>query len=90
MPGCNQNEYQSARQAQIFAGNRAVQQCLRNDYNMSREMNSDYMIDSFPVGMAYVPWQKWQNIYEPEQALMAGTLFRDLDLRFYGVRGCKR
>ena len=26
-------------------------------------------LDSLPLAMAYVPWQKWQNIYKPENAL---------------------
>ena len=26
-------------------------------------------LDSMPLAMAYVPWQKWQNIYKPENAL---------------------
>ena len=28
-------------------------------------------LDSMPLAMAYVPWQKWQNIYKPENALSA-------------------
>ena len=30
-------------------------------------------LDSLSLAMAYVPWQKWQNIYKPENALCAGT-----------------
>lgn len=36
--------------------------------------------------MAYVPWQKWGNLYAPDCALKQGTLFKDLDLDFCGVR----
>lgn len=38
--------------------------------------------DDFVVGMAYVPWQKWRNIYEPCKALARGTLFPVLDKPF--------
>ena len=41
-------------------------------------------LDSMPLAMTYVPWQKWQNIYKPENALYAGTIFQDLDLPFTG------
>lgn len=42
----------------------------------------------FPVAMAYVPWQQWQTTYAPEQGLMQGTIFPDLDLQFnYGRCG---
>ena len=37
-------------------------------------------LDSMPLAMTYVPWQKWQNIYKPENALCAGTIFQELDL----------
>ena len=43
-------------------------------------------LDSMPLAMTYVPWQKWQNIYKPEIALYAGTIFQELDLPFTGRR----
>lgn len=49
--------------------------------------NGDF--DRFPLAMCYVPWQCFRNLYENEfEALAAGTLFKELDLRWYG-RGCK-
>ena len=39
-------------------------------------------IDSFPVAMAYVPWQRWQPVYPVEQAIGRGTIFPDLDKPF--------
>ena len=49
-------------------------------------MNCPNSVQLQVVGMAYVPWQKWQNIYKPENALCAGTIFQDLDLPFTGRR----
>ena len=46
--------------------------------------------DEFPIGMAYVPWQKWQNIYEPCRAFATGTIFAELDKPFLGMRGVKK
>lgn len=40
----------------------------------------------FALGMAFVPWQPWRNLYSTEQALWKGTLFQDLDLDFMGRR----
>ncbi len=34
------------------------------------------------VAMAYVPWQKLQDVYEPEAALTFGTLFPELNKPF--------
>lgn len=44
----------------------------------------------FPLAMAYVPWQTWQAIYEPDQALCQGTIFMELDKPFLGCRGGRR
>jgi hypothetical protein len=45
--------------------------------------------ERFPIGMCYVPWQCFKDLYENEfVALANGTLFKELDLDWYG-RGCK-
>ena len=41
-------------------------------------------IDDFPIAMAYVPWQKWNEIYSAEDALEHGTVFPELYLPFKG------
>lgn len=41
-------------------------------------------LSSKPIGMSYVPWQQWENIYDPQKALMNGTIFADLNLPFTG------
>ena len=48
-----------------------------------------YSIDA-PLAMAYVPWQKWQDIYEPCKGLEHGTIFRELDKPFLGKGGMRR
>lgn len=35
-------------------------------------------------GMAYVPWQVFSQTYDPRKALMAGTIFPELDKPFSG------
>lgn len=42
---------------------------------------------SLPLAMAYVPWQRWNQTYELDKALMCGTLFPELNKPFYGKRG---
>ncbi len=39
------------------------------------------------LAMSYVPVQKWQDLYEPEEALRNGTIFRELRLPFEGGMG---
>lgn len=38
--------------------------------------------DDMPIGMAYVPWQKWGPTYPIDQALNRATIFPELDLPF--------
>lgn len=38
------------------------------------------------VGMAYVPWQRWQQPYDYEKGFEIGTMFPDLNLPFLGIR----
>ena len=59
-------------------------------------MNSDrpYMTDFKPsdcenqtIAMAYVPWQQFSSVYEPDRALSAGTIFPELDKPFLAAKG---
>lgn len=44
---------------------------------------------NFPVGMAYVPMQKWGPLYDHQKALSQGTLFPELDKPFAGGRAAR-
>ena len=46
----------------------------------------NYKLVNFPLGMVYSPIQEWRNAYDTETALERGTLFRELDMPFYGDR----
>lgn len=45
--------------------------------SISSEMFED-ITPKRPLAMVYSPLQKWENIYEPSEALEKGTLFADL------------
>lgn len=65
----------------VTGGHTSDDMCERDDYEGE--------FDKFPIGMCYVPWQRFRNLYENEfVALANGTLFKELDLDWYG-RGCK-
>lgn len=52
-----------------------------------RTAASGEALDSYPLGMAYVPWQTWGSVFTCEDALSAGTLFPDLLMPYCGGRG---
>ena len=52
---------------------------------------ASYINDDFVVAMAYVPWQYFTTVYEPDKALQVGTIFPELDKPFLaGGRCCGR
>ena len=48
--------------------------------------DKETVLSGLPIAMAYVPWQRFDNIYPLPQALRNGTMFRELDLEFAGRR----
>lgn len=56
-----------------------------------RMTGTAHMRDDFALAMAYVPWQYFGNVYEPDKALLVGTIFPELDKPFLAEgRGCRR
>lgn len=41
---------------------------------------------SYSLSMVYSPFQRFDDLYSPENALVRGTLFAELDLPFEGAR----
>ncbi len=55
------------------------------DYRSQTEIS-----DTFPLAMAYVPWQRFKGIFDNlEEAYRTGTIFPELDLPFTGKRCVK-
>lgn len=47
--------------------------------------------DGYALAMAYVPWQHFNDVYEPDKALLVGTIFPELDKPFLaGGRGIRK
>lgn len=46
------------------------------------ERNIEYMPQSPRLAFAYVPYQKFENLYPEEEALWRGTLYKDLYVPF--------
>lgn len=47
-------------------------------------------VDSMPLAMAYVPFQKFTTTFDTCVSLRMGTIFPDLCKPFCGKRGCVR
>lgn len=42
--------------------------------------------EGFGLAMAYIPWQRWGEVYNAEKGLDRGTIFPALDMPFSGRR----
>lgn len=43
-------------------------------------------IEGYPLASLYAPLQEWRNIYDDDTAFEKGTIFKELDLPYTGVR----
>ena len=82
------------RQGQSYQGQAHRDQTAQNAA-YTRKMNgcpdtSDFFPEETAIAMAYVPWQRWKELYEPCRALEAGTIFAELDKPFLGKGGRRR
>ncbi|MDF2474506.1 MAG: spore coat associated protein CotJA [Anaerocolumna sp.] len=64
----------------------AVREERKSDY-CDEEM-AEKCLDKLPLAMAYVPFQKWKNVYDAATGLAHGTIFPELNLPFYGDKNC--
>lgn len=61
-----------------------------NNYNRNCSQCRDMIVpegrfpEHTPIGMAYVPFQQWEEPYPENKALEEGTIFPSLNLKFYG------
>lgn len=79
---------------------RKVELCMQNYRNNAMAYNNYRQTmpiqkmheqhNDMVLAMAYVPWQKWQMIYDAEKGLHRGTIFQELDLPFCGMGGCQK
>lgn len=53
-----------------------------------KEDNYNNDIDSFPIAMAYVPWQKWRDVVDGCRGLKQATIFNELVLNFECANKC--
>lgn len=58
-----------------------MSQCVPNRLPARSNKEMDECSWQVP-GMAYVPWQNFTKVYDPQKALQAGTIFPELDKPF--------
>lgn len=63
---------------------------MMNEREFYMRGNDFYRCEEYPIGMAYVPWQMFRELHEPEKSLDAGTIFMELDKPFLGKGAFRR
>ena len=62
----------------------------RRDYFSEMLCKNTFSLENMPLAMAYVPWQKWQNIFEADKGFHCGTIFQELHKPFeHAGGGCR-
>ena len=64
-----------------------MNQYQEQNCSKGRRMANSDSGQEMEIAMAYVPWQFFQSIYEPDKALQVGTVFPELNKPFYGGKG---
>ncbi len=57
---------------------------MNNNCSNCKNTRNDVCLDNVPLGMGYVPWQTWGDVYDLNKGLNAGTIFPCLDKPFLG------
>ena len=56
--------------------------CKGEEITQQNPHRSTWGLEGYPLASVYSPIQHFRNLYEPDEALMRGTLFTELDLPF--------
>ena len=57
---------------------------MNNNCSSCQSTHSDICLHDAALGMGYIPWQTWGDIYDLNRGLHAGTIFPCLDKPFTG------
>ncbi len=84
--GCSNNTTQSCGPSGNICGCKKAGGCgcMKTD---GCDIGTEH-VDHMAPGMCYVPWQKLEDIYSPEEGFARGTIFAQLDKSYIG-RKCK-
>ena len=56
--------------------------CRGEDLDNRPSPRLTWGLENYPLASVFSPIQIWRNLYEPDEALKRGTLFKELDLPF--------
>lgn len=87
-PSCPCSEEQSASRPALCPSTPCEE--VRNSHTCEKEKTSEKkekdICSDFVLSMAYIKWQEWGSVYDPCDALSAGTLFPCLNKPFCAGR----
>lgn len=59
----------------------------RRDAFQEMPCQAHLTLETMPLAMAYVPWQRWQNLFEACKGFHCGTIFQELHKPFEHAGG---
>lgn len=88
--GCREVRREECREEKSGCGCGEDQHRNRKEEERGCGCGREDRLFGLPLAMAYVPWQRWNSIYDVCEALQRGTIFEELDKPFLGRGGCNR
>ena len=56
----------------------------RGPCGCNEESHKSWGLHGYPLAMVYSPVQEWKSLYDNELGLSRGTIFKELELPFFG------
>lgn len=81
--GCNRVSNRSGSDRNMM-NNRSNCGCRMENRPGDCDCGRVYSMKDAVVGMAYVPWQDWNSVLDPDKGLQEGSIFPEMIYPFYG------
>ncbi len=85
--GCQQNAQPAQNRSQTAQVRSQMAAQAMGDSCCGDNMSGHDKLSGLPIAMAYVPWQKWGDLFEAEKGFHCGTIFEELYKPFRGIGG---
>lgn len=84
------NQINTSRGGYMGAIRQRTCRTCRDDHDDGRKPDTCGKLNGCALAMVYSPLQTFNDLYEPQEALSRGTLFRELDKPLEVGRRCSR
>ncbi len=82
----NYQRYQRSPRVSYQSDGYGYRMMNNDNYDNSDNSDNNRCLHYYTLAMAYIPEQEFDCLYDTSEALSHGTIFKELNLPFYGSR----